>query len=133
MPNVEIMIGGRSFEVSCQDGEEGYLQSAARILDAEAAALATQAGRMTEAQLLLMSGLMLADKTAALEERLRTAERLAADFKQKIAMIEARPAPQPQRIEVPVVPEGVGETMRALAARAEALAADIEKRAESAD
>lgn len=133
MPTVEIMIGGRSFEVACQDGEEGYLQSAARILDAEAAALSNQAGRMTEAQLLLMSGLMLADKTAALEERLRTAERLAADFKQKITMMEARPAPAPQRIEVPVVPEGVGETMRALAARAEALAADVEDKAKSAD
>ena len=37
MPEVEIEIGGRSFEVACQAGEEHYLQSAARMLDAESA------------------------------------------------------------------------------------------------
>jgi cell division protein ZapA len=74
MPHVEIMIGGRSFEVACQDGEEAYLATAAAMLDAEANALSSQIGRMPEGRMLLMAGLMLADKTAGLEERLREAE-----------------------------------------------------------
>ena len=39
MPEVEITIGGRSFEVACQEGEEHFLRAAAGMLDAEAAAL----------------------------------------------------------------------------------------------
>ncbi|MFN9945160.1 MAG: cell division protein ZapA, partial [bacterium] len=74
MPHVEIMIGGRSFEVACQDGEETYLAAAAAMLDAEANALSSQIGRMPEGRMLLMAGLMLADKTVGLEDRLREAE-----------------------------------------------------------
>ena len=35
MPNVPIKIGGREFEVACQEGEEAFLQSAAKLLDDE--------------------------------------------------------------------------------------------------
>ena len=36
MPNVVITVGGRQFEVACQDGEESFLEAAARVLDDEA-------------------------------------------------------------------------------------------------
>ena len=39
MPEVQIEIGGRAFSVACQDGEEPYLQAAARMLDTEAAVI----------------------------------------------------------------------------------------------
>ncbi|NHX27992.1 cell division protein ZapA, partial [Escherichia coli] len=71
MPDVQIHIGGRTFEVSCQPGEEAYLRSAAGLLDAEASVLVEQIGRLPEARMLLMAGLMLADRTAGLEEKLR--------------------------------------------------------------
>lgn len=77
MPEVLITIGGRQFEVACQDGEEHFLRSAARMLDAEASVLVGQIGRMPEARMLLMAGLMLADKTAGLEDQLRAAEERA--------------------------------------------------------
>ena len=85
MPQVEIKIGGRSFEVACQEGEESFLQSAAALLDAEASSFAAQAGRMPESQLLLMSGLLLADKTVAIEDRLREAEAKIAELELKVA------------------------------------------------
>ena len=31
MPEITIQIGGRNFEVACQDGEEHFLQAAAAI------------------------------------------------------------------------------------------------------
>ena len=74
MPETEIKIGGRSFTVSCQDGEEHFLHSAAKLLDAEATVLTSQIGRMPEPRMLLMAGLMLADKTAGLEEKLQEVE-----------------------------------------------------------
>jgi cell division protein ZapA len=67
MPEVVITIGGRQFEVACQVGEEQYLHSAAKMLDTEAQTLASQIGRIPEPRMLLMAGLMLADKTAAME------------------------------------------------------------------
>ena len=90
MPEVEITIGGRSFEVACQEGEEQYLQAAARMLDAEASVLVDQIGRVPEARMLLMAGLMLADKTAGLEDRLREAEDRAAGMEDQIRAILAK-------------------------------------------
>lgn len=120
MPQVEVSIGGRSFEVACQDGEERFLRAAAQMLDTEATALSNQIGRIPEARMLLMAGLMLADKTAGLEDSLRMA-------KARISELEAQGAPAHQRFEVPVVPAEVTETLAELAARAEALADQIEE------
>ena len=46
MPQVEISIGGRTFEVACQEGEEHFLHTAANMLDIEATSLSTQIGWM---------------------------------------------------------------------------------------
>ena len=122
MPEVIIHIGGRSFEVSCQEGEESYLQSAAKMLDDEAQVLSDQIGRMPEARMLLMAGLLLADKTAAVEDRIREVEA-------ELDQLRARPTPAPERVEVPVVPASVSDALAELAARAEALADEIEEKA----
>lgn len=74
MPEVTVVIGGREFEVACQPGEEHFLRSAAKLLDTEAAGLVSTIGRMPENRMLLMAGLMLADKTASLEDQLRAAQ-----------------------------------------------------------
>ena len=79
MPEITIHIGGRDFEVVCKKGEEPFLQSAAALLDIEAQALTGAMGRIPEARMLLMSGLMLADKTASLEDQLAAAGRANED------------------------------------------------------
>lgn len=139
MPEVTIHIGGRGFEVSCQDGEQDYLHSAAKMLDDEAQVLSDQIGRMPEARMLLMAGLMLADKTAAEEERVRELEgqleAMRAELAQRdgeIAELRAAPLPEPERIEVPVVPPQVPEALAEIAARAEALAQQVEEKAAAA-
>lgn len=130
MPELDISIGGKHFQVACQPGEEVFLQAAAALLDAEAAPLASQAGRMPESRLLLMAGLMLADRMIGVEEQLRGA--LA-----RVAELEAMPAPEPVRIEVPVevrvevpvIPRHLVDRVALLAAEAESLAEDVEERA----
>jgi len=128
MPQVEIAIGGRTFEVACQDGEEHFLHSAAALLNAEASHLADQIGRMPEARMLLMAGLMLADKTAGLDDRVRELEAQAAKMRAQMETMQAQPAPDPIRVEVPVVPATVTEALAEIAARAEALADQVEAR-----
>ncbi|MDT8855853.1 cell division protein ZapA [Paracoccaceae bacterium Fryx2] len=124
MPELDITIGGRTFQVACQTGEEHFLRSAAAMLDIEAQPLVAQMGRVPEGRMLLMAGLMLADKTAALEDELRV-------LKARMAEVEARPLPAPLRIEVPVIPAEVTEALAEIAARAEAMAAAVEERAEA--
>jgi cell division protein ZapA len=118
MPELNVKIGGRNFTVACQEGEEHFLQAAAAMLDREAQPLVAQLGRLPEAKLLLMSGLLLADRTASVEDENRT-------LKARIAELEARPE---TRVEVPVIPPQVAETMAEIAARAEALAAALDER-----
>lgn len=129
MPEVTIHIGGRGFEVSCQLGEESYLHSAAKMLDDEAQVLSDQIGRMPEARMLLMAGLMLADKTAAVEDRIKEVEAELAERTAELETLKNTPAPEPERIEVPVVPPQVPETLAELAARAESLAHQLEEKA----
>lgn len=129
MPEITIQIGGRGFEVSCQEGEESYLHSAAKMLDEEAQVLSDQVGRMPEARMLLMAGLMLADKTAAVEDKIRDVEAMLAERDAELEQLRNIPPPEPNRIEVPVVPDSVIETLAEFAARAESLAASIEEQA----
>jgi cell division protein ZapA len=118
MPEVRITIGGREFDVACQPGEEHFLHTAAAMLDAEAVVLTGQMGRLPEARMLLMSALMLADKSAGMEDRVRDVTARAEAAEAALAQARANPA----RIEVPVIPEIVTETFAEIAAQAEALA-----------
>jgi len=124
MPEVLVSVGGRQFEVACQEGEEHFLRAAAKMLDAEASVLVNQIGRMPEARMLLMAGLMLADRTAGLEDQLRAAEERAVVAERVASDARANP----ERVEVPVIPEIVTDTFAEIAARTEALAARIEEK-----
>ncbi|CAM3264555.1 cell division protein ZapA [Paracoccus nototheniae] len=115
MADVDFTIGHKEYRVGSADGEERLLQRAAGILDGEARQILEQAGRVPEARLLLLAGLMLADRFAVLEERAEKAERLVNRLQQN-----------PPRVEVPVIPADLREAMAEMAARAESLADRLE-------
>lgn len=125
---VEIIIGGRSFEVACQEGEQQFLQSAAALLDAEAQVLVDQIGRIPEPRMLLMAGLMLADKTAGLEEKLREVEGQMRVLKAQVEELKNAPAPEPEKVEVAVIPNDVIDALAEIAARTEALAETVDEK-----
>lgn len=126
MPEVVIKIGGREFSVACLEGEEHLVHAAAARLDGEASALIGQIGRVQEARLLLMSGLMLADKMATLEDRLHQLETRAATAEAQLAEALALAQAAPEKVEVPVVPAGVVDALAEIALRAEYLAKSLE-------
>jgi cell division protein ZapA len=128
MPEISISIGGRKFEVACQAGEESYLHAAAKMLDDEAQILSDQVGRMPEARMLLMAGLLLADKTASVEDQIIELRAELAEREAELAGLR-NVVVEPERIEVPVVPQSVTDTLNELAARAESLAAEVEGKA----
>ena len=130
MPEITISIGGRQFEVACQEGEESYLHAAAKMLDDEAQVLSDQVGRMPEARMLLMAGLLLADKTASVEDQIGEVRKELAEREAELAKLRDTVV-EPERIEVPVVPQAVTDGLAEMAARAESLAQEVEDRAAS--
>ena len=111
MPTVEFNIGHKDYSLACQEGEERLLRRAAAMLDAEARAILDQAGRMPEQRLLLLAGLMLADRLSAMEDRALAAEREVTRMRSAAAGTNAAE---------------VMEAMAELAARAESLAGKAE-------
>ncbi len=129
MPEQVITIGHKDFSVACQPGEESYLIAAAEMLDAEARTLLNQIGRVPAERMLLMAGLMLADKTAEAGDKVKAAEAEIASLRDEISRLRAQPAPEPRRVEVPVIPADVTDALTELAARAEAVASELEAKA----
>ena len=99
------------------------------MLDDEARVLTSQIGRIPEARMLLMAGLMLADKSAGMDDKMRELEAKLAEQAEEIESLKHTPIMMPEKVEVPVVPTSVTETLAELAARAEALADTIEEKA----
>lgn len=118
MPDVVISVGGREFDVACQEGEQPFLEAAATLLNAEAEVLVSQMGRMPEQRMLLMSGLMLADKAAGLEDEVA---QLRKDMARQEALIEELRARTPEAVETDAIPPAIVERFAALAEMAEGL------------
>ncbi|WP_299651678.1 cell division protein ZapA [uncultured Jannaschia sp.] len=118
MPDMTIEIGGRHFTVACQEGEETYLGAAAELLDREAKVLVASGTRLTQERMLLMAGLMLADKAISAEEELKVMDRRLAEQDRVIASMKARP---PEVREA--IPRAAITRVDGLASRAEELAA----------
>lgn len=126
MPEETVRIGNRDYQVACQPGEERFLQNAARLLDAEATAVAGRVGRLPENRVLLMAGLMLADKSVGIEEQLRAREDRIQELEREVARL--RDAPR----EPLDVPGDLIETLSALAVKAESVADAVEEKATQA-
>ena len=99
MPEVAINIGDKKFTVTCQPGEESALEAAASLLNDEASFLVSEIGQLSEQKLLLMSGLMLADKMNSQSEKLAKAERALEEAIAKAKKLEENDASQEARID----------------------------------
>ncbi|TPE48508.1 cell division protein ZapA [Amaricoccus solimangrovi] len=92
MPELLLEIGGRMFEVACEPGQENSLHRAARLLDTEATKVETAIGRQPEKRTLLLAGLMLADTTSSLEDRLAATEDRLRSAEERVRIAEAKSA-----------------------------------------
>ena len=61
MAQMKLEIGGRSFMVTCQDGEESHLTRLAAMVDGKARESGDLAG-LNESRMLLFTSLLLADE-----------------------------------------------------------------------
>lgn len=61
MAQMTLEIGGRSFSITCQDGEEAHLTKLGNMVN-EKASEAGESGGLTESRMLLFTSLLLADE-----------------------------------------------------------------------
>jgi cell division protein ZapA len=73
MSNVVVTIAGRPYTMQCPDGEEDHLKELARLLDTEVSRIKSSVGSIGDIRLLVMSGLMVADR---LSEAMKKVEQL---------------------------------------------------------
>ena len=69
MGKVIIAVNDRRYTMQFDDGEEAQLSTMAGVLDKEVSQIRDQVGAVGDLRLLLMAGLMLADKLAESERR----------------------------------------------------------------
>ncbi|HVA35690.1 MAG TPA: cell division protein ZapA [Stellaceae bacterium] len=73
MPQITVVVNGRSYTIACELGEEDRVRQLGRSIDAKVVGFAKDAPQAGEARLLVMAALMLADELSEARETLRRA------------------------------------------------------------
>jgi cell division protein ZapA len=68
MGQITVMVGERSYNLGCKDGEEDRLRSLAENLNSKTETLKGALGSVSETRMLLMAGLLMADEVLELRE-----------------------------------------------------------------
>lgn len=80
MPLVNIMINGRAYTVSCDEGEEEHLRELASHVDAKVRELLESVGQVGDARLILMAALLITDEYFETAMRLAQKEKEAGEL-----------------------------------------------------
>ncbi len=71
MPQVSVRVNGREYDLTCGDGEEAHLRDLAMYVDAKITALRGTGANLSDAQLLLMAGIVISDELSEVRESAR--------------------------------------------------------------
>ena len=74
MAHVAVTINGRSYEIACDDGQEGRLTALAAYVNHRVGELVANVGQVGEARLLVMASLLIADELSDARAGLTTME-----------------------------------------------------------
>ena len=81
MAEVDISINGRSYRISCKDGEEERVKSLATLINNQVQKLSEKIGQLGEARMILLASLVLLDKSDEIEKE---AEKIMSITSEKI-------------------------------------------------
>lgn len=62
MAQVKLAVNGRSYLISCDDGQEPHLEELGQYLDGKMGELVQSVGQVGEARLLVMAALLISDE-----------------------------------------------------------------------
>ena len=118
MAQVVVTVNGRAYTMQCNDGEEAHLADLGELLDSEIERIKDAVGQVGDVRLLLMGGLVVADKLA---DALKRIEDLEAQIRSTQASRNGAMR-QGQELEETVV-----QRLDAAARRLEAMARDADQ------
>ncbi|HZU90274.1 MAG TPA: cell division protein ZapA [Stellaceae bacterium] len=105
MAEIAVTVNGRSFALSCEDGQESRTRRLAQYIDAKVRDFVKSLGQVGEMRLLLLAALVIVDELAeanqALEEERRRAQAEAETAAARIADLAARLEAIAARLEAP--------------------------------
>jgi cell division protein ZapA len=114
MPQVNVLMNGRTYTVACDEGEEDHVKELGQFLDKRVSELSSSVGQVGDARLLLMAGLTISDELS--ESRARIQDR----DKQIAALKAGMPFPEIQEAE-----QRVAEALESAASRIEMIVAKV--------
>lgn len=74
MASVQVVIGGRSFRMACEDGQEDHLRSLAEAFDQRIESLRGDLGEIGDSRLTVVAALMLSDELSEANRRMHNLE-----------------------------------------------------------
>jgi cell division protein ZapA len=74
MAQVIVQVNDRPYVMQCPDGEEDHLRELAKLLDTEVSRIKSNVGTVGDIRLLVMAGLMVADRLSESVKRLEELE-----------------------------------------------------------
>jgi cell division protein ZapA len=97
MAQVIVHVNGHPYTMQCADGEEEHLRELAELLDTEVSSIRRSVGSVGDIRLLVMAGLMVADRLSEaikriedIEDELKATQNARALLVQQARDLEAR-------------------------------------------
>ena len=90
MSQISVPVNGRSFTITCDDGQEARTRRLAQYVDAKVGQFAGSVGQVGEAKLLLLAALVIDDELADANEALEQ-ERKRANPKSEAVRGASKP------------------------------------------
>ena len=118
MAHVIVQVHGRPYTMQCPEGEEEHLRDLAELLDGEVQRVKSTVGNVGDIRMLVMAGLMVADRLSEAIRKIETLEEQIAGLR------EARNAAQ---AESAALEDEFTVRLEAATARLAALARSIGK------
>ena len=85
MAEVDITINGRSYRISCKDGEEERIKSLSSLINNQVQKLSEKIGQLGEARMILLASLVLLDKSDEVEKEAEEIISMTSEKIEKLA------------------------------------------------
>ena len=85
MAEVDITINGRSYRISCKDGEEERIRSLSLLINNQVQKLSEKIGQLGEARMILLASLVLLDKSDEVEKEAEKIISITSEKVEKLA------------------------------------------------
>jgi cell division protein ZapA len=112
MVHVIVQVNGRPYTMQCPAGEEDHLRELAELLDQEVGRVKTSVGNVGDIRMLVMAGLMVADRLSEAIQKIQALEEQISGLREARAVAQA---------EVKTISSTVGDRLEAASRRLEAL------------